>query len=83
MILPKYTLFICQQNMIATKKWPIIYFFDPHGVGNLPLILYKDLAEKYGFIIAGTYNSKNGMQWEGGLKRLPGSLSTIPAGVLY
>lgn len=46
------------------KKWPIIYFFDPHGVGNLPLLLYKDLAEKYGFILAGTYNSQNGMQWE-------------------
>lgn len=46
------------------KKWPIIYFFDPHGVGNLPVLLYKDLAEKYGFIVAGTYNSKNGMQWE-------------------
>lgn len=48
----------------TSKKWPIIYFFDPHGVGNLPLILYKDLAEKYGFILAGTYNSKNGMSWE-------------------
>src|SRR5580658_9932230 len=48
----------------TNKKWPVIYFFDPHGVGNLPVILYKDLAEKYGFIIAGTYNSKNGTQWE-------------------
>jgi|SRR6185312_266276 len=48
----------------SSKKWPIIYFFDPHGVGNLPVILYKDLAEKYGFILAGTYNSKNGMTWE-------------------
>jgi hypothetical protein len=41
----------------------VIYFFDPHGVGNLPLIVYKNLAEKYGFIIAGTYGSKNGMPW--------------------
>lgn len=48
----------------STKKWPVIYFFDPHGVGNLPVTLYKDLAEKYGFIIAGTYNSQNGMAWE-------------------
>lgn len=48
----------------TAKKWPIIYFFDPHGVGNLPVLLYKDLAEKYGFILAGTYNSKNGMPWE-------------------
>lgn len=54
----------------TTKKWPIIYFFDPHGVGNLPVLLYKDLAEKYGFIIAGTYNSKNGMQWEGGSEKV-------------
>src|SRR5271169_907677 len=42
-------------NYSTAKKWPIIYFFDPHGVGNLPLNLYKDLAEKYGYIIAGTY----------------------------
>ncbi len=48
----------------TNKKWPVIYFFDPHGVGNLPVLLYKDLAEKYGFILAGTYNSKNGQQWE-------------------
>ena len=48
----------------TNKKWPVIYFFDPHGVGNLPVLIYKDLAEKYGFILAGTYNSKNGMPWE-------------------
>jgi len=51
-------------NYTSAKKWPVIYFFDPHGVGNLPVKIYKDLAEKYGFIIAGTYNSKNGMQME-------------------
>ncbi len=49
-------------NYTADKKWPVIYFFDPHGVGNLPIKIYKQLAEKYGFVIAGTYNSKNGMQ---------------------
>src|SRR6185312_5060613 len=59
----KYAIYI-PFNYTDSKKWPIIYFFDPHGVGNLPLNLYKSLAEKYGFIIAGTYNSKNGMQWE-------------------
>src|SRR5581483_9854225 len=47
----------------SKKHYPIIYFFDPHGVGNLPLRVYKDLADKYGYILAGTYNSKNGMQW--------------------
>ena len=57
----RYAIYI-PTNYSPAKKWPVMYFFDPHGVGNLPLRLYKALAEKYGFIIAGTYGSKNGMQ---------------------
>ncbi len=58
-----YSIYL-PSNYDTNKKWPIIYFFDPHGCGNLPVKLYKDLAEKYGFVIAGTYNSKNGTSWE-------------------
>jgi len=43
----------------AAKHWPMIYFFDPGGVGRRPLELYKDLAEKYGFVMAGSNNSRN------------------------
>ncbi len=43
----------------ATKKWPIIYLFDPSGNGRHPTELYKDLAEKYGFILAGSNTSHN------------------------
>jgi hypothetical protein len=42
---------------------PIIYFFDPHGDGALPLRKYRMLAEAYGFILAGSNNSKNGNDW--------------------
>ena len=42
-----------------TKRWPIIYFFDPGGRGQRPIDLYKDLADKYGFIFAGSNNSRN------------------------
>ncbi len=42
---------------------PIIYFFDPHGDGALPLRKYKLLADEYGFILAGSNNSKNGNDW--------------------
>ena len=41
------------------KHWPIMYFFDPGGRGRYPIELYKDVAEKYGFIIAGSNNSRN------------------------
>ena len=42
---------------------PVIYFFDSHGVGALPLRKYKALADAYGFILVGSNNSKNGNDW--------------------
>ena len=42
---------------------PIVYFFDSHGVGSLPLRKYKSLADTYGFILVGSNNSKNGNDW--------------------
>ena len=42
------------------RRWPIIYAFDPFARGEVPVALYKDAAEKYGYIIAGSNNAKNG-----------------------
>jgi len=42
---------------------PVIYFFDPHGDGSLPLDKYKVLADAYNFILIGSNNSKNGNDW--------------------
>jgi len=39
---------------------PVILAFDPDGSGMLPVSLYKDLAEKYGFILIGSNDSRNG-----------------------
>jgi dienelactone hydrolase len=44
----------------TNKKWPIIYAFDPAARGNLPVELLKDAAERYGYIVAGSNNSRNG-----------------------
>ena len=41
------------------KRWPIIYAFDPGAQGRVPVRLYKDAAEKYGYIVAGSNNSRN------------------------
>ncbi len=46
------------------KRFPVIIAFDPHGDGALPLTKYKSLAEKYGFIMAGSNDSKNGLPQE-------------------
>jgi predicted esterase len=42
-----------------TSKLPVIIFFDPHGDGTVPLTLYYKLAEKYGYILIASNNSKN------------------------
>jgi hypothetical protein len=42
---------------------PILYFFDSHGSGALPLRKYRALAEAYGFILVGSNNSRNGNDW--------------------
>jgi len=48
----------------SDKQWPVIYAFDSHARGNIPVKLLKDMAEKYGYIIVGSNNSKNGLSWE-------------------
>jgi dienelactone hydrolase len=53
-----YALYL-PSSYIPEKRWPIIYFFDPGGHGRRPLELYKDIAETYGFILAGSNNSRN------------------------
>ncbi len=42
------------------KKWPIVYAFDPAARGRMPVELMKDAAEKYGYIVVGSNNSRNG-----------------------
>jgi pimeloyl-ACP methyl ester carboxylesterase len=42
------------------RNWPILYGFDPGGRGERPVELFKEAAEKYGWIVVGSYNSRNG-----------------------
>ncbi|MEO8711404.1 MAG: hypothetical protein ABI405_04730 [Parafilimonas sp.] len=55
-----YSLYISSFN----KTNAVIYFFDPHADGALPLKKYKALADEYNFILIGSNNSKNGNDWQ-------------------
>ncbi|MCX6268631.1 MAG: hypothetical protein NTW16_14960, partial [Bacteroidetes bacterium] len=46
------------------RVYPVIVALDPHGDGVLPISFYKDLADKYGFILIGSNDSKNGLPAE-------------------
>jgi len=43
-----------------SKKWPIIYGFDPGARGLMAVEHFKDAAEKYGYIVVGSNSSRNG-----------------------
>ncbi len=42
------------------EEWPVIYAFDAAARGVMPVELFMDAAEKYGYIIAGSNISENG-----------------------
>jgi predicted esterase len=42
------------------KLWPIIYAFDPGARGSVPVELMKEAAERNGYILVGSNNSRNG-----------------------
>jgi hypothetical protein len=56
-----YALYIPAKD--SKEAMPIVYFFDPHGAGSLPVKKYRALADAYGFILVGSNNSKNGNDW--------------------
>jgi predicted esterase len=50
------------------EKYPVIIFLDPHGNGNYPVEKYKSLADNFQFILVGSNDSKNGMDFEQSMK---------------
>lgn len=47
-------------NYDESKKWPIVYIFEPLARGWIPVDSFKMAAERYGYILVGSNNSRNG-----------------------
>lgn len=43
------------------KKWPVLYAFDPAGRGSVPVKFFQEAAAKFGYILVGSNNSRNGI----------------------
>ena len=54
-----YALYL-PSHYSAGKRWPIVYAFDPDARGEAPVGLMKDAAERYGYIVVGSNDSRNG-----------------------
>jgi hypothetical protein len=85
-----YALYI-PRKIKADQKFPIVFFFDAHARGTLPVKKYEALADRYGFILVASNNSKNGMDagtvlkistafFRDALQRLPADLRNVFCG---
>lgn len=57
-----YALYL-PTNYTPSRKWSVILAFDSQARGRVPVERYQQAAEKYGYIVAGSLNSRNG-PWE-------------------
>jgi hypothetical protein len=55
----RYALYL-PSRYSPDRAWPILYAFDPFARGKVPVEFYKQAAEKYGYIVVGSNNAKNG-----------------------
>ncbi|HQF38111.1 MAG TPA: hypothetical protein PK322_03240 [Opitutaceae bacterium] len=54
-----YALFL-PSGYDPLRRWPVLFCFDPRARGDLPVRLFAEAAERHGFIVAGSHNSRNG-----------------------
>jgi tetratricopeptide (TPR) repeat protein len=54
-----YCLYL-PSNYTETRKWPVLFAFDFEARTTLPTGLFKTAAEKYGYIIICSSNTRNG-----------------------
>ena len=61
----RYALYLPSYFNLS-RRWPVILAFDGDGGGREGVERYRAAAEKYGYVVAGSNNSRNG-PWNVGL----------------
>ncbi len=72
-----YALYL-PKNYAANRRWPIVYVFDPGARGKVPVEIMRDAAERSGFIVAGSNNSRNGA-WKLASDAAQAMMKDVPA----
>ena len=57
-----YALYL-PSHFTPEKKWPILIALEPLARGKIPVELFREAAEQYGYIVVSSNNSQNG-PWE-------------------
>ncbi|HWW76121.1 MAG TPA: hypothetical protein VNZ44_12025 [Pyrinomonadaceae bacterium] len=54
-----YALYL-PSNYSPARRWPTLYCFDPVARGPVPVRLFSEAAERFGWVVVGSNNSRNG-----------------------
>jgi len=54
-----YALYV-PSNYSPSREWSVLFALDPGARGKVPVERFQAAAEKYGYIVAGSNNSRNG-----------------------
>ena len=54
-----YALYL-PEDYDESKTWPVLFLFAASGQGQIGVQVFKEAADQYGYILAGSYNYKNG-----------------------
>jgi hypothetical protein len=65
-------------NYTPARQWSVILAFDPQARGRVALERYQQAAEKYGYIVAGSLNSRNG-PWDVSLQAAKAMTADVKA----
>src|SRR5262245_28897907 len=57
-----YTIYL-PSTYTTSRTWPLLFVFDPGGRGARAAEVFREAAERYGWIVVGSENSRNG-PWE-------------------
>jgi predicted esterase len=63
-----YTLYL-PSTYTPTRKWPLLLVFDPGGRAARAAEVFREAAERFGWIVAASENSRNG-PWEPTLRAI-------------
>lgn len=58
---PEHSYAIClPPDYTPARSWPVLYCFDPMARGALPVERFRAAADKLGYVVVGSNNSRNG-----------------------
>jgi predicted esterase len=58
---PQWSYALCLPSAYdASRSWPVLYALDPGARGRVPVERFREAAETYGWVVAGSNDSRNG-----------------------